>query len=530
MMADDKNKLPSKNWLTYNAGMPEVLLPVYDFLQKELTRILTDSPLMTKIMVIDPTMKRGDYWREVRNLLGDGFKKWNLGANAWYARMLYENIRRLVASGRERRAVRDFLVKHDMNDNDAFWDDIHSAGYYPTSGVIRNVKRELAKGTFTEVPQDSRFSLDYSTVSDDAIMKQLTPRRWLIRTGPNAWLDYSVKIPKNLRKQATGKIAKPRFVKRTIDDEYVACISYEYQPAPPVQGENILGSDLGKVKPFSAASLSPDGIVGDEWLVSRRTQYLIEKYNRIQDSLDHLIAKQEACQTLGVEATCTVKYERRENEIENLVIKLRNLKDEITNFIALDIVLCALADDSGEVHVEYLSWLDSRGGSWNHAEIQAALMNLAPIYGLRVYRVNATNSSVQSPYSKELGVEKERDVVFSDGWALDRDFLADVNLASRPIVKDGERRVVSESFRSRKPRRGKHVRRPSKPRECLGDLADKFNESIEVDYSLFLSGGTDVVVFSTGIAGLPAACSVTVPVTAKNENLALTVQTQEKIT
>ena len=525
-MGNKKDK-PSTRWLSFNAEMPMVLLPVYNFLQGELTRILTDDIVMNEIKKVDLGMRRGDYWRTMRNILGDGFKTWNLGANAWYARMLYENIRRLMASGEERRIIYNLLVKHDGDISKEFWEDLHSVNCYPTSGVVRNIQHEMAKGSFTEIPPDARFILDYSTVSDNAIMKELAPRRWLIRTGPNSWVDITICLPRNLREHATGKIAKPRFVRRASDDAYVTCISYEILPDAQVEGENILGGDLGKLKPFSAVSLSPDGIVGDEWLVSHRTQHLIEKYDRIKESLSCLIAKQEQCQALGIEATCSVKYERRKKEIEDTAKKLRNLKDEITNFIALDIVLCALADDSGEIHIEYLSWLDALGGSWNHSEIQTALMNLAPIYGLRVYRVNAKHSSTQSPYSDELGKVNGREVVFEDGWVIDRDFLADVNLAARPVEKGGKRRHVDESLKTRKPRQGRRAHRAPKNRRCLGEKADELNAesiSVEVDYSKILSGGTDVVVFSTGVAGLPAARTVTVPVMAENRNLALSMK------
>ena len=148
-------------------------------------------------------------------------------------------------------------------------------------------------------------------------------------------------------------------------------------------------------------------------------------------------------------------------------------------------MLCALADESGEIHVEYLAWMDSLGGSWSHSEVQSALMKLAPIYGLRVYRVNAAKSSTKYPGSDEIGKESGREVVFEDGWIIDRDYLADVNLASRPEKKGEEHREVDASFRTRKPRRGRRVRRPAKSRRCLGDLADQFNDNSPIDYSLY---------------------------------------------
>jgi len=60
-------------WRTYNIPMPEAVIPIYDHLQGELNRILSDEELMRKILQADTGLKRGDYWRKLRWIIGDGF-------------------------------------------------------------------------------------------------------------------------------------------------------------------------------------------------------------------------------------------------------------------------------------------------------------------------------------------------------------------------------------------------------------------------------------------------------------------------
>ena len=511
-MSKKKNKKQARVWRTFNIDMPEAMIPLYDFLQKELNRVLSDEHLMTKVRNVDLDLHKGNYWREMAKAIASTFSDWDIGANAWYQRMLYENIRRIMESGRERRIVHDMLVKHENNICDEFWKDLHEIKCYPKYGVVRNVKREIDNGDFTDVPTSAGFVMDYSNVSDKAIKRDISERRWLFRTGKSSWIDIEIFLPKNIRKQATGKIAKPRFVKRASDTRYVGCVSYEISVDEYTDTGKIFGVDLGLIKPFSGSALGIDGQVSSEYIISKRTQHLIDKYERICETLDKLLDKQQRCTKLNHGE----KYARREEEIGHLRSKKRNLRTEIVRFVALDIVMGALAEDCGEIHIENLSWLESTGGHWNHSEIQVALSDIAAIYGLRVYRVNAAHSSDQSPFNEELGVARGRDVVFEDGWIIDRDFLSSVNLARRSVSKDKKLREVDPDLKSQKKHNTQRVRRSR--RACLGSN-ESCNSREELNYSKVLSGGTDVVVFSAGVAGLPAARSIVVM--ADTENMAL---------
>lgn len=518
MSKSKQNKDTSNNgstcWRAFNITMPEELVPLYDFLNKEYNRILSNQDFMKKIKELDPTIPRGDYWKALRNIIGNDFQHWKLGANAWYARMIFENIRRLAASGLERRTVFVFLIKHNCKSSKEFWEELHNNNCYPTIGVVRNVQREIDNGDFTEIPTEATFVMDFSTVSDKAIEKKISENRWLFRLNETKWLDLEILLPNNVRKQATGKIAKPRFVKRKRNGQYIGCVSYELATEKPPNSSKIMGVDLGKVKPFSACVVDENGDVSVEYLASKKVVRLIEKFDYIEQNIGLLKAKQSRCQSL----VKSVRYDRRETEIEQLRLKRRNLRTEIVRLLAFDIVSVALKEKVREIHVEDLSWLESRGGRWNHSEILRVLEDEAIIHGLKVVKVNASYSSVSSPFDGEIGIENGRKVRFSDGWEEDRDVLSDVNLACRCSEKEKNKKKrtcqVNESFKQRKQKRGCRVKTTRK-RECKGASNNNKNNNnssnnkkrSKLDYSkIFIRGGVDVVALSVGVgdASLPA--------------------------
>lgn len=55
------------------------------------------------------------------------------------------------------------------------------------------------------------------------------------------------------------------------------------------------------------------------------------------------------------------------------------------------------------------------GGKWNYSDCQSRLFEIAELYGIRVERVNAVNSSTTHPITNEQGKISNRLVKFSDG-------------------------------------------------------------------------------------------------------------------
>lgn len=251
--------------------------------------------------------------------------------------------------------------------------------------------------------------------------------RCSIRTVSGEWITFDILLPARIDKRATGRVAKPRFTRVDPGGRLVSLVSYEIQPGgTPDSADGILGVDLGVVKPFSASAVYPNGRVSREQVASRRLSTMARKLKSLQTEKSRIWAKHEAARRLGARepAGRLACYEGARNRITRL-------KHEAAVQASREVVEAAVRLGCGEVHVENLTWLDSRGGKWDHSAVQSEIFDRAQRAGLRVETVNPAHSSDEHPVTHEHGVHSGRDVVFKDGSRVDRDRLAGVNLACR---------------------------------------------------------------------------------------------------
>lgn len=57
--------------LSYRVRFPKELEEVYDFLQKEINRVLNDEEMRKKIEAIDSGLIKGEYWKQMRKAIGE---------------------------------------------------------------------------------------------------------------------------------------------------------------------------------------------------------------------------------------------------------------------------------------------------------------------------------------------------------------------------------------------------------------------------------------------------------------------------
>ena len=96
------------------------------------------------------------------------------------------------------------------------------------------------------------------------------------------------------------------------------------------------------------------------------------------------------------------------------------------------------------------------------------------MYGIRVKRVSAYNSSKEHPITKEIGIVKDRIVEFTTE-KIDRDLLASINLAIR-----------STNIKIKKSLPIKVKTKRVKPKSNKKEIKEKVNK---------LKGNTQIVVF-----------------------------------
>lgn len=454
----------SFTWRTIHVEFPETLVPLYDKMSEVFNTVLCDPSLRVGVVSVDPTLRRGDYRNEMRRVIGNEVRDL-LGPDfpnkAWHSRIIFEQLRRMVISLRERQIVFDTL--NGGQADSLFWSRIHERGVYPTMGTVSNVQRSSYRPV---LPCHAVFVLDYS-VSNPQMFTQ-HGHTFKAKTIDNEWTEFSAILPLSIRDGATGRVAKPRFYK-SKDGKYLGDLPYEVEVQPIESTGGVVGVDLGKVKPFSATVLHPDGTTTPEYIASRR----IERIGRVVDNLYRekkaIYAKCNRC-TPYTQVESVTKDARRQKTMEHLSAKITRLKMERARLIAKSIVHIALTHQCAEIHVENLSWLGSKGGRWEHSLIQQCIAQSAELRGITVVKVNPAHTSRKHPITNEMGTWCGRDVVF-DGERLDRDHMASINIAKRGKKARKVTHVCKRSPVRTKPPSRKELKR--RMRELLHSRGDQ---------------------------------------------------------
>lgn len=459
-------------WKSFNINMPLELIPIYDFLQNELNFILSNDETRKLLDKIDLSKLRGDVWRDMRDSLKFRIKDWPLHNKAWHAFILFENIRRELESKREAINIWNELVKTDFNINEELFNSLHKLNIWPTRNRIANIKRS---NKMPELPINATFSLDY-TISEKQFFRMKTNNICEIKIGKKDWIEYEIVFPSSIDERFTGVIAKPRFIKRKRDGQYIGICSYEYEVGNYGLEDKILGIDIGKIKLFSSVVVDKKGNFSDEIINTKRSQETEYKINRLYENKQILFDKIKAYEDLKL--TNQTKYKIWKNLYSNIKAKITNTKDYQAKLLSSEIVKLALEEKCKTIHIENLSWLNSQGGKWNHSQIHSKIIEKATMYGIEVKKVSAFNTSKEHPITKEIGVIQDRTVEFTTG-KIDRDLLAAINIAIR-----------STNIRLKKSLPKKAKTKRVKPKSNKKEIKEKVNK---------LKGNGQIVSFLTNV-------------------------------
>ena len=411
-------------WKSFNINMPDELKPIYDFLQDELNFILSNDETRAVLDNIDLSKLRGDVWRDLRDSLKWRIKDWPLHNKTWHSYILFENIRREIKSKQEATIIWNELVKNNFNIDEALFNSLHKLNIYPTRSRISNIKRS---NSMPELARTATFNLDY-TISEKQFFRMKTNNICEIKVSKKDWIEYEIVFPSSIDERFTGRMAKPRFIKRKRDNQYVGICSYEYEVGDYKLEDKILGIDIGKIKLFSSVVVDSEGDFNNEFINTKRSQETEYKIKRLYENKQILFNKIKSYEDLRL--TNQSKYEIWQNLYSNISNKIINTKDYQAKLLSSEIVKLALEQKCNTIHIENLSWLNSQGGKWNHSQIHSKIIEKAAMYGIEVKKVSAFNSSKEHPITKEIGIVKDRTVEFTTG-KIDRDLLAAINIALR---------------------------------------------------------------------------------------------------
>ena len=411
-------------WKSFNINMPDELKPIYDFLQNELNFILSNDETRAILDKIDLSKLRGDVWRDLRDNLKFRINEWPLHNKTWHSYILFENIRREIQSKQESIIIWNELVKNDFNINEELFNSLHKLKLYPTRSRIANIKRS---NSIPELARSATFNLDY-TISEKQIFRMKQGNICEIKVGKKDWIEYEIVFPSSIDERFTGRVAKPRFIKRKRDNQYIGVCAYEYEVGDYGLEDKILGIDIGKIKLFSSVVVDREGNFSNEFINTKRSQETEYKINRLYENKQILFNKIKSYEDLRL--TNLHKYEIWQNIYSSISNKITNTKDYQAKLLSNEIVQLALKEKCKIIHIENLSWLNSQGGKWNHSQIHSKIIEKAAMYGITVKRVSAFNTSKEHPITKEIGVVKDRIIEFTTG-KIDRDLLAALNIAIR---------------------------------------------------------------------------------------------------
>ena len=416
-----------ENYRTYRIHAPQELEPLYDKLQELENKILGTKKYRDKLLKLDPKgMRRGDYWIELKKIANPEIRKLDVSNKTWYSHNVLENIRQVHASLLDKQAAYDLLKENNWKDDDAFHEAMDEKGISLAAGAIRSLIKTKERPI---LPTQDTFVLDYSiSAAQNFTTYPNEPLTAYIQRDDGEWLAYKVNVPDwiMVKPGFTGKLTKPRFRRDKDSKEFVGEISYGLDPTvEDLSSDAIMGVDLGKIKLFSATIVYPDGSYSDEVVHSHQLELDRRKLDRLWAVKSRLEAAIDRCLVENE------RQVRRRVELECVKARISRLRDSMAWRVSGEIVGEAVSCGVRELHMEYLSWLDSTAGSWDHARIQERVRERCEAAGITFVRVSAWNSSKQHPVTGEIGTLHDREVRFEDDPSIDRDLLASLNLAQR---------------------------------------------------------------------------------------------------
>ena len=403
--------------------------------------------------------------------------KWDSikGCKAKYYRIIIDNVRLLLLSEVERLNIIDICEKYNYSPHNItdIRNDLTANNLYPTTGHLRNILRSQGNINHKVNPQ---FMLNFTVEDNLASKVQTTPDQVVYTVNVNGeWLDFVVARPVYVP-EFTGKVARPVFQRNTTGELYIR-VSYEIETAEySTTSSTIMGVDLGKVKPFSAA-IATQNFYTTELAPTKETDIVAHKIFVLENERNKLCTKINNCVEVwdGRNNYLANKIERLYSEKRYVVNKLSRLRQSLAWLIARDIAYHCQINGVDTVKLENLSWLEAKGGKWNFSDIQDAVHQVLSVYGIAVYKVNPRNSSQVDPFTGERITHVGRNATTSIG-VRDRDYLASLELTKRPGKKYRKKDKCAKSVKATTlpaRRRDKHAPTPKRAKPVRKKTAYK---------------------------------------------------------
>ena len=291
-----------------------------------------------------------------------------------------------------------------------------------------------------------------------------------MRTPSHGLININLRLPENTERFGEGRVCRPTIhLNRKNRIVFDIAIERETQQRDT---KKFVGVDLGKVEPFVATVIESENkhrSAPYHTNYKRRLGSLLKKDQQRRDLVNHLYKKAGLCEKHNRDQHAQVLR----TEAKRVSAKATRIKHEISQCIASQVAEIADRNDA-RVSLENLSWLDSQGGRWSHAEIQQRIESTAKRYGLKVTKVSAKNTSKTCSHcgGRVSNNSKTRVGTCSTcGFSLDRDVSASREIALRATSPSSRSRERMRSLlRQRREMQSSAATRQSKPVTALSGI------------------------------------------------------------
>ena len=240
---------------------------------------------------------------------------------------------------------------------------------------------------------------------------------------------------------------------------------------------NIVGVDLGKIKPFTAASINPQGEYSQELTYSKEIRQLNNKLSRVNTVINNIYNKKKHLESLIVnndnDLDTYYKWLVLNKEYYKVRTKRTRIKEHLSWLIARDTTTHAVKEKCNIIKMEDLSWVGDNSGKWDQSLTQSRIEHRANNNGIKIVRVDAYGTSWEYPEEYDVNPasrahydSKTRELVNSNGDRLDKDYTASIAIAARVSKKKARK---NNKKRKKKIKNATRVR-SIQPRKCR----DKF--------------------------------------------------------
>ena len=289
-----------------------------------------------------------------------------------------------------------------------------------------------------------------------------------VKTPSYGLTKINLRLPENTERFGKGRACRPT-IRLNNKGQVVFDIAIEHK-IDERQTKKFIGLDLGKVEPFVATLIDPESnhrSAPYHTNYKRRLGSLVKAEKKRRDLSAYLYERAEVCSIHNR----TDHADVLRTEAKRVSAKATRIKHEISQCIASQVVEIAEKNDA-HVSLENLSWLDSQGGRWPHAEIQQRIESTAKRYGLKIVRVSAKDTSRTCSHCG--GRTKNNTVTrvgacSACGFSLNRDVSASREIALRATSPSSRSRERMRSLlRQRALERSSAATQQSKPVTALG--------------------------------------------------------------